>query len=416
MTLNKMKIINKNNISIRIFYLAIAVLFVIALAQNIYALGITPGRAVFDYAPGRQEDVVFKVINNEHKDMNVLIYVEGELNQSITLYQTMIEFTADEEEKEFKYTFNLPTSLEQPGMHQTRIIAREVPKKVEQGTFVGATVAVATELYIKVPYPGKYLELRMDIQESDINETTKFVVSASNFGEQKIARAYAIIDILSKTNELISSVKTETFEISPKERKDLVAEWEANAYPGSYVARATVIYDEKTDSIEKTFSVGTLRIDLIDVVVEDFRLGGIAKFTIVAENKWNSEIKDVYSRVLIYDAANKTIADSRSASIDFLALEKTTMFAFWDTAGIDEGDYDGRIILYYANKTAEKEIRARVRTEELKVEVVGLTAKVIGSKSSGNSAFWLIALVITLILINAAWFIYFRNKHHKKKP
>jgi len=389
---------------------------IISLAPSVLALGITPGRAVYDFSSGRQEDVKFKVINNEHKDMSVLIYVEGELNQSITLYEKIVEFKASESEKEFKYTFKLPGTLENPGIHQARIIAMEVPEKAESGTFVGATVAVATELYIKVPYPGKYLELKMDVSESDVNGTTKFVVAASNFGEQRIARAYAIIDILSKTNEKIASIKTETLEIDPQQRKDLVAEWKANVEAGSYIARATVIYDEQTGSIEKIFNVGTLRIDLIDVVVDDFRLGGIAKFTIVAENKWNSEIKDVYSRVFIYDAANKTIADSKSASIDFPALSKTTMFAFWDTAGVDEGDYDGKIAIYYSGKTLEKEIRAKVRAEELNVEIVGLTARVVGSKGSGSSSnFWLIALVITLILINASWFLYFKNKVKSKK-
>ena len=410
---HKMKKENKNNF--RMIYLAIAVILAIAFIQNVSALGITPGRAVFDYSPGRQEDVNFKIINNEQKDMKVQIYVEGELNQTVTLYQKIVEFKSDELEKEFKYTFNLPEILEGPGIHQVRIIAMEIPEKVEQGTFIGATVAVATELYIKVPYPGKYLDLKLDIQESDVNDTTKFVVAASNFGDQKVARAYAIIDVLSKTNEKIASIKTDTVEIDVKQRKDFAAEWKADVGPGAYLAKVTVIYDDKIGTVEKVFNVGTLRIDLVDVVVDDFRLGGIAKFTIVGENRWNSEIKEVYSRVLIYDAANKTIADSKSASVDFPALEKTTMFAFWDTAGIDEGDYDGKIVLYYANKTTDREIRAKVRAEELNVEIVGLTANVVGPKGSGNSNFWLIAIVITLILINIAWFLYFKNKIKRKK-
>ena len=405
----------QNNKITKTFYLVIAIIFLIAFAQDVLALGITPGRAVYDYAPGRQEDVAFKVINNEHKNMKILLYVEGELNQSITLYNTVLEFTSSEEEKDLKYTFKLPESLEEPRMHVTRIIAREIPEKTDEGTFVGATVAVASELYIKVPYYGKYLELKMTIRESDVNGTTIFDVSASNFGEQNIARAYAIIDILGKTNEIIDTVKTETFAIDTKQRKDLIAEWKANVNPGTYVAKATIIYDEKIDTIEKTFTVGTERIDLVDVVVEDFRLGGIAKFTIVGENKWNSEIKDVYSRVVIYDSADRTIADSRSASVDFPALKRTTMFAFWDTAGIDVGRYEGKIFLYYSNKSIDKEIKVNVQTDQLDVEVVGLTAKVVGNRSSDNTTFWLIAIVVILILINAAWFLYFKNRLNRKK-
>ncbi len=403
---------------IRIFYLAIAILFVIAFAQNICALGITPGRAVFDYAPGRQEDVSFKVINNEHKDMIVLIYVEGELSQNIALYQKMVEFKADEEEKELKYTFNLPMSLERPGTYKTRIMAMEVPEKSETGTFVGATPAVTTELYIKVPYPGKYLEMDLDIKESDVNETTRFIVSTFNSGEEKIAGAYAIINILNKTNDIVATLRSDTAGIDLKQRKDFIVEWKANALPGSYVARATVIYDEKTDSIEKLFDIGTVKIELVDIIVENFKLGGIAKFTIIADNKWDTEIKDVYSKILIFNSLNETIADSKSATMDFPAFKRTTMFAFWDTGvgNIQEGDYKGRITIYYSNKTIDREINAKVRAEELKVEVVGLTAKVVGTGGVGSSTFWLIVIVIVLALMNLAWFIYFKNKrHHKKK-
>jgi len=395
--------------------LAVALFLSLFILQEVHALGITPGRAVFDFLPGRKETVDFKVINNEHKDMGVVIYVEGELNQSVTLHQKMIKFKATDQEKDFKYSFKLPDSLDKPGVHVARIIAMEIPEDAESGTFVGATVAVATELYIQVPYPGKYIEARMDIQESDVNGTTKFIVVSSNLGEQKIARAYALIDVLSKTNEKLATIKTSTFEIASKRRVDLVGEWKANVEAGTYLARATIIYDEKTAEIEKSFNIGSLRIDLIDVVVEDFRLGGIAKFTLVAESKWNADIPGVYSNVIVYDAAGKTIADSKSASVDFPALSRQTMFAYWDTAGVDEGDYDGKIVLNYADKMTDRAIRVKVRESEMQVEIVGLTAKVVGAGSSNKSNFWLIALIVMLVLINVSWFVYFRNRMKRRE-
>jgi hypothetical protein len=327
----------------------------------------------------------------------------------------MVKFKSTDQEKDLKYSFKLPDYLDKPGTHIARIIAMEIPEDAESGTFVGATVAVATELYVQVPYPGKYIEARMDIRESDVNETTKFVVVASNLGEQKIARAYVLIDILSKTNEKIATIKTDTFEIASKRRVDFVGEWKADVDAGTYLARATIIYDEKIAEVEKSFNIGSLRIDLVDVVVEDFRLGGIAKFTLVAESKWNADIPGVYSNVIVYDSAGKTIADSKSASVDFPALSRQTMFAYWDTAGIDEGDYDGKIILNYADKTTDRAIRVKVRESEMQVEIVGLTAKVVGTGSSNKSNFWLIALIVMLVLINVSWFVYFRNRMKRRE-
>ena len=381
------------------------------------AIGITPGRTTVLFEPGLENTVQFKIINNEHKDMNVLLSVEGEFSEFVTLYNKLIEFKSSDEEKIFKYSFKLPLAIEKPGIHEAKIIAMELPKDIDQpGTYVGATIAVATQLYIKVPYPGKYLELRMDVQESDVNETTKFVVSATNLGEQKIARAYAIIDIISKTGERLATVKTATQEIDSEQRKELVTEWKVDVNPGTYLARATVVYDEHTAEIEKIFNIGTLRLELIDVVVEDFRLGGIAKFNILLENKWGEQIKDVYAQVLIFDDASKKIADSKSANENIPALSRKNMFAYWDTAGIDIGDYKGKIVMHYLEQETEKEILVRVRENSLIVDIIGVTAKAIARQGAGiSSSFLLISIIIVLILINVAWFLFLRKKLTKTK-
>ena len=56
-----------------------------------------------DYVPGLEKEILFYIFNNEHKNMQVLIRVEGELNDSITLYDTLVDFLPSEESKKFKY-------------------------------------------------------------------------------------------------------------------------------------------------------------------------------------------------------------------------------------------------------------------------------------------------------------------------
>lgn len=406
---------NKKTLKL-VFAVFIFSLIFILLSGKVLAIGITPGRATFDFEPGKEGSVDFKIINNEHKDMKVLFYVEGELNDSITLYQKIIVMGAGENEKSFKYSFKMPQFLEEPGIHEARIIAMEIPKDaIEQGTYVGSAVAVAMQFYVRVPYPKKYIEARCDVLEGDVGDNIRFVVSASNLGEQRIVNAHAVIDILSKTGDKIATVKTNTHGIESMKRTELIAEWKAEAEPGSYLARISIIYDEKITEIEKTFQIGTLRIDLNDVVVEDFRLGGIAKFILLIENKWGGALKDVYARVLIFDDADKNIADSKSASTDLGPLAKTTLFAYLDTAGIDRGIYDGKIVLNYANKTIEKEITVNVQDDSLTVNILGVTGKAVGGGTgmSTNMNFLLIILVVILILINLLWFLYFRKKKKK---
>jgi hypothetical protein len=398
-----------------LFVLVIIVLLSLLFIQGVYALGITPGRAVFDFSPGREAQVAFKIINNEHKEMKVAIEVYGELNGSVKLEKKIFYFKASDYEKETAYTFKLPNTLNGSGIHEARIVAMEIPSGEESGTLVSATVAVATQLYVQVPYPGKYLESRIDIQESEVNETTKFFIGLSNFGSQKIGKVYIQLEVLDDNGRIISELISDTKEIANNKRKDFVISWKANVEAGKYIARAKIIYDDNIASIEKKFSVGSARIDILNVLVQDFRLGGIAKFILTAQSRWASPINDVYANLLLYSEGGTALADSRSANVNFPPLSKEILLAYWDTVGVEQGDYNGKIILSYLNNTDDRSIMARVRTDRLEVEVVGLTANVVGVGASNKSNFLLILLIVVLLLVNLAWFLYFKRKVHKKQ-
>ncbi len=410
---NRIKEIGNNR---RVFlFLFIILLFSLLAIQDVQALGITPGRAVFDFSPGREGKVTFKIINNEHKDMKVAVEVYGELNGSVKLEKKIFNFKSEDYEKETAYKFKLPDMLNGSGIHEARIVAMEIPSSEESGTLVSATVAVATEFYVLVPYPGKYIESRIDIQESDVNETTKFFIGVSNLGTQKIGKTYVQLEIIDNKEEIIDTLVSDTKEIANNKRKDFVIEWKANADAGRYTARAKIIYDDSIASIEKKFTVGSMRIDILSVLVQDFRLGGIAKFILTAQSRWASPINDVYANLLLYSEGGTELANSRSANVNFPPLSKEILLAYWDTVGVEQGDYGGKITLNYMNKTDERSIMAKVRNDHLDVEVVGLTANVVGVGASDKSNFWLISLIVVLFLINLAWFLYFKRKMHKKR-
>ena len=70
----------KNRIIIRVIVTFLLVLLVSGMA---YAIGVTPGRKTLDFEAGLQDKVEITILNNDKKDMNALIYVEGELNDSV---------------------------------------------------------------------------------------------------------------------------------------------------------------------------------------------------------------------------------------------------------------------------------------------------------------------------------------------
>ena len=139
------------------------VLFLLVITPNVLALGITPGRTTINFEPNLHKEVDITIINDEHKDMNVMLRVEGELSEVITLNRVLLNFNADEDSKTFTYKIDLLKTIEKPGTHEVKIIAMELPKDFEkEGGYVGATVAVVTQLHIKVPYPGKYAEIKRE--------------------------------------------------------------------------------------------------------------------------------------------------------------------------------------------------------------------------------------------------------------
>ena len=68
---------------------------VILLSYNVMALGITPGRSTFEYQSGEEKKVDFTIVNTEKKEMNLVVLIEGEFNESIGLSENSLKMVVD---------------------------------------------------------------------------------------------------------------------------------------------------------------------------------------------------------------------------------------------------------------------------------------------------------------------------------
>ncbi len=382
-------------------------------SQLVQGIGVTPGRKTIDFEPGISQEVTFTIINSDHKEFNALVYTEGDLKDYVTLEKNLVEFKEYENSKPFTYTVRLPESLEDPGEHWAKIVVMEMPPGMEaeeiKGQFVIATTAVLHQLLVKVPYPGKYAEADLIVNEAQPQEMVNFFVKVLNIGTQDIVSARATIEIRGPTNEVIDTIETEDVPIKSKERKDLAASWKAEVNPGVYHAVAVLSYDGKTARAEKNFYVGNLLIEVKDVTVRGFKLGGVARFNILVESKWNEKIENVYAEMVITDSKGDTMASVKSASVDVEPLKEETLLAYWDTEGVEKGVYDAKVILHYAGKTTEKELKTYIELESITTEIIGVTARAVRAEEGGGYDI-ITPLVIILIMINAGWFFYFRRR------
>ena len=86
-----------------------------AISGSVFAIGITPGRTTLDFEPGLEKDIEFTIINNDHKDMNVMLYVKtSDDSDMVTLYDNIISMRSYEDFKTLKYTISMPQEISEP--------------------------------------------------------------------------------------------------------------------------------------------------------------------------------------------------------------------------------------------------------------------------------------------------------------
>jgi hypothetical protein len=400
---------SKNNL------LIFGVLFLLVLIPNISALGITPGRTTVDFSPNLERDIQFTLINSEKKDMNVAFTIEGDLQNLIELTSDVIHFKAGEDSKNFNYKIKLPSNLS-PGLHKTNIIAVELPPDMEnQETIVRATISVVTQLYVYVPYPGKYIDATFNIVNNEENKKILFYIPVISRGEEKISKVKGTIEIY-KNNQKIKEINTNEFSINTQEKKELSAAWEKDVVNGSYKAIATIVYDnEKPLVIEKNFVYGDEFISLLGVSTDDFHLGEVARIKVLVQNKQLEKISEAIARFKIYDNELSKVAEMNSESYEILPLANKEMVVYWDTANIQEGHYDSEIKIDYDDKFMTKNLGIDITQDSMKFVGTGFAISSGGEKKFSSTGILTIVIGI-LVLVNLMWFLrWMRKKHRKNK-
>ena len=404
-----MKKINKLGI------ISILIILSIFLAKDIDALGVSPGRKTIDFVPNLEKDITITVFNNEHRDFTAAISTRGELGNYIELAQTELKFSSGDSEKSFNYKIKLPNYLDKPGSHKAEIVIGEISGADEgKDTVIGALVAVVSQLDVKVPYPGKYVVLNLDMVNTKPNEEVKFFIRVTNLGEENIEHAMAVITILDQNDNEIVKLDTDSKTIKAKGRGELKGRWLADVDLGDYKAVAVVYYDDLKAVVERSFTLGDFFLNPISISVKNFKLGQIAKFNILVENLANKKIEDATAQLLLFDENKTKIMDIKSTSTEIKALSNPELVAYWDTENIKSGIYTGKLILSYGDKSSENRIRTHVSKDKIETELMDLTGLVIKVDDSEAVIFSkeqiIFAGILVLILVNIGWFYFIKRK------
>jgi len=146
------------------------------------------------------------------------------------------------------------------------------------------------------------------------------------------------------------------------------------------------------------------------VEVNDFSLGGIAKFEFLVENTWNEVIKSAYVQMEVLNKDSVPIADFKSATYDINQFESKVLVAFWDTEGIKKGYYDSRAFLRFGEQSLQHDFKLDVSDNEITVIGVGYVISKSSKGSSNNLTVILITVIAVLVIINLIWFLVLRKR------
>ncbi len=382
------------------------ILITIMISSNVLALGVAPSSTDMVFSPNSEQSVEMAILNNDNRDITVVIYAEGELAEYISISEPLIDISSSQQKVKTSYKVSMPSKIDKQGLHETNIVIREIPKTTGGETAVGASLAIISKLNLFVPYTGKYAEIKLMAPHFELNKESNFAVEVHNLGTEKILTGYVVIDIYGPLNNKIKTLTSKEFSLDSKQKTVVVVPWTPDISSGEYVAEATLVYDEKETKEKKAFTLGELSVSIESISVENFRLGGIAKFDILVANNWNTPIPNVYATTTVTDNKGTEYLQFKTAALDVPAFGREKLEAYWDTSKVLPGPYKLDIVLNYLGKTSRKLFDISVEQNRILVSAAAVAPAV--QTTIMRIVYILIILVGALIVINVLMLL--RNK------
>lgn len=370
------------------------------LVNYVSAYGIAPAKSDFEFNEEIQKGR-FRVIVDEIPT-KIVLTKEGELAEYIKLSKDV--FVAEEFETWVDFEIRFSKELNS-GERSGGIMALMIPKDTPKENIIVATTAVMHKVRVNVPYAGKYLIGKMYISNTEISEPTIFTIAVANYGKESVKNVKANIVIKGPTNEEIISLNTDEQSVDPTKETKILGIWQPDN-PGTYVAEATVEYDGKILHLKQQFDIGKLEIEIEKIQVNNFKIGQIAKLDIYLRNKWNKPFQ-VGGKVEIFKN-NKLVSAFNSVPIDINEKSTAVMESYWNTEGIEVGEYDITVKASYEGKLVEKTMSSIVNINDIQFKDL-ISGQVVKDKDNSKIAL-LIALVFILIISNIFLFIYISKK------
>jgi len=329
-------------------------LIIFVLPFRAEALSIAPSPLLeMNFEPNFSTTKYICVTNEEPGEMTFEMLVEGGLKDYISLEKYYVHTKPKGTPGSsvcMNVNITLPEKLEPPGKHITGIFASYLQENVEG---FSVRLKVGTPVIVYVPYPGKYVEASLRIENAEVNKTANFVLDVVNRGNESISEMYARIDIYKANSSRVATLTTERKPLASKKSGTLTAKWFVDVLPGEYSADVRIYYDGNFKRIEKNFMVGEPSIKILEVKAEPVKNGTVGKIHVIVKNLWSEGMDGAYINI---DFRKKgglgRVSSAKSSTFSIRPWEEKDVTVYWDTSAAEgPGTYEGNATIYYLNKT-----------------------------------------------------------------
>ncbi len=336
-------------------------LFILIYSFSVNAIIISPTERNYDFQPGYNYSFSFVIGGNKGSEpIKVESYAKGDLAQYVVMHQKEGNILPGQW-TEFTGNIVLPEKLK-PGYHDNRVGVVEIGAKK---TGFAAIVGVEMILGVRVPYPGRYIENALEVNDIMVNETANFILTFHNYGSENLSDVKSNIEIFGIDGENIDKFDVESFDIISGDTKKIEVKW-------STIGRKIGIYkavlnsDYGGDEIavsEKIFRIGDILIEIVSLNNTKIIKGKINRVLINTRSFWNTRIDNVYGMLEINTPNG--LMQIKSETVSYTPWQNLDLQVYVDGNKIDIGDYNTKAIVFYANRTTEKQFTLNVVENKL---------------------------------------------------
>jgi len=300
-------------------------------------------------------------------NLDLEFYLDGELKE----YGEIVKVRDALDRTFVTVRLKLPEKLDRPGINILRIGGAEVADKETVG--VGFSYDAGAIIKVRVPYPGKYAEGRLSISDANYGSEVPYELELNSLGIESIIttprfeiyNSEGIKEIVNLEPQNIESGATYNYK----------GKLSSTSYPpGQYNLTAIIDYGGINQlKISEGFRIGELRVDVTNYTKE-IEKNKINRFEIHVESYWNDPIDALYAELQF--PTNPSM-NSKTTTIDMKPWQKTFLTTYVDASSVKDKTIDGKVILYYADKTTTQDIKVTIKHPISMVVIIAIVVAVV---------------------------------------